>query len=226
MTKFFAPADRANDWQQLLAKPTLHWKTGYSAKTLAHSWIEAQGFPSEVKQVLHGSGLPALTNLQFLVGFPEYEVPLPGGKRPSQNDVFVLARGSDELVTLAVEGKVSEPFDKIISERFANPTPGEVERLTYLKQLLQLPDDIGHIRYQLLHRSASAIIEAQRFGASHAVMLVHSFSQSMEHFDDYQAFARLFESEVSPNSLHEAAHLGGVHFYLGWVVGNKEYLRR
>ena len=31
MPKFFSPADKAADWQQLLAKPDLHWKTGYSA---------------------------------------------------------------------------------------------------------------------------------------------------------------------------------------------------
>lgn len=226
MTNFFGPADQANDWQQLLAKPTLHWKTGYSAKSLAYSWTEAQGFPAEVADTLSRSKVPAISNLRFVMGFPEYDVPLPGGRRPSQNDVFVLANGPCGLVTMAVEGKVSEPFDQIIGERFADPTPGQTERLTYLKQLLQLPNDIDHIRYQLLHRSASAIIEAQRFGASHAVMLVHSFSQALEHFSDYQNFAQLFSTDVSPNSVHEVAYLDGVHFYLGWVVGNKEYLQR
>jgi len=49
MPKFFSPADHPHDWQKLLAKPDLHWKTGYSAKSLAYSWTEARGFPSKVK---------------------------------------------------------------------------------------------------------------------------------------------------------------------------------
>lgn len=36
------------DWQALLADPEKHWKSGYSARTLAHSWEAAEGFPSEV----------------------------------------------------------------------------------------------------------------------------------------------------------------------------------
>ena len=141
MTHFFAPADRAYDWQQLLAKPHLHWKTGYSAKAIAHSWTEAEGFPAEVADTLDNSDLPALTHLQFLMGFPEYDVPLPGGKRPSQNDLFVLARGNDGLVAIAVEGKVSEPFDQPVGERFANPATGQSERLEYLCGLLCVSRD-------------------------------------------------------------------------------------
>ena len=94
MPKFFAPADDPADWQQLLAKPELHWKTGYSARSLAYSWTEAQGIPSEVQSVLDASATACLHELEFLLGIPEHEVPLPGGARPSQNDVFVLAMGS------------------------------------------------------------------------------------------------------------------------------------
>ena len=227
MTNFFSPADRAEDWQQLLAKPKLHWKTGYSAKSLAHSWTEAAGFPSEVSTVLQTSGIPAIQDLHFLLGFPEYDVPLPGGKRPSQNDVFVLARNQSGLVTMAVEGKVSEPFDKPIGIRFANPTPGETERLTYLCNLLQLKRDrLDHIGYQLLHRTASALIEADRFGASHAIMLVHSFSKTLEHFDDYANFAALYAIKATPNSIAHAAQIDGIELYLAWVLGNPEYLKR
>ncbi len=55
MPKFFAPADKPTDWQRLLAKPDLHWKTGRSAKSIAYSWTEAEGFPSEIKAVLDDS---------------------------------------------------------------------------------------------------------------------------------------------------------------------------
>ena len=227
MPKFFAPADSPADWQQLLAKPNLHWKTGYSARSLAYSWTEAQGFPTEVRAVLSAAGAKGLHNLEFLIGIPEHEVPLPGGRRPSQNDVFVLAKGSDGLVSIAVEGKVAEAFDLPVDERFAEPTPGQTTRLQFLLQLLGLNrNDVGAIGYQLLHRTASAILEAQRFNARHAVMLVHSFSQEMKHFDNYAAFVGLFGQTAEANQLVQARQLGDITLYLGWAVGDAEYLTR
>jgi len=227
MPRFFAPADDPADWQRLLAKPDLHWKTGYSARSIAHSWTEARGFPGEVQAVFDESKAACLHNLEFLIGIPEHEVPLPGGRRPSQNDVFVLARGSDGLISIAVEGKVAEPFDSPVDERFADPTPGQSTRLEFLLDLLALDrDDVGGIGYQLLHRTASAILEARRFDARHAVMLVHSFSQELAHFDDYAAFVDLFGETATPNQLIEARQMGDTTLYLGWAVGNAEYLTR
>ena len=225
MTTFYSPADRAEDWQQLLAKPNLHWKTGYSAKSLAYSWTEAREFPAEVAQALRDSGIPALQDTQFLLGFPEYDVPLPGGRRPSQNNVLVLTRSSQGLVTIAVEGKVSELFSLPIGKRSASPSPGEPERLTYLSDLMALERaDLDGIGYQLLHRSTSAVIEAARFGATQAIMMVHSFSQPLDHFDDYINFAGLYNVQVVPNGVFLADNLGGIDFYLGWVLGDAEYL--
>ena len=227
MPKFFAPADKPEDWQPLLAKPVLHWKTGRSAKSIAYSWTEAEGFPKEVRAVLNESEAECLKNLEFLIGFPEHDVPLPGGDQPSQNDVFVLAMGSDGLVSIAVEGKVSEAFGKPVDIRFANPTSGDTIRLAFLLELLELNrDDVGEIGYQLLHRTASAILEARRFGASHAIMLVHSFSQEMSRFDDYTNFVGLYGQSAEANRLFEAKQLGDITLYLGWGVGNAEYLTR
>ena len=44
--KFFRPTNNPEEWRQLLAKPDKHWKTGYSAKTLAYCWQETGDFPS------------------------------------------------------------------------------------------------------------------------------------------------------------------------------------
>ncbi len=227
MHHFFTPADNAQDWQQLLAKPDLHWKTGYSAKSLAFSWTEAKGFPNEVQTILDQSPATCLHDLRFLLGIPEHEVPLPGGRRPSQNDVFVLASGSEGLVSIAVEGKVAEPFDMPVDQRFAEPTPGQAIRLKFLLELLSLDRNaVGNIGYQLLHRTASAILEARRFGARHAVMLVHSFSQELKHFEDFAAFANLYQQTAAPNQMMMAKRFDDVTLHLGWAVGNAEYLTR
>ena len=82
MPRFYSPADNASDWQSLLAEPHRQWKRGYSAMALAHSWTEARGFPVEVRALLDRSTSAGLRDSEFLVGFPEYEVPLPGGRRP------------------------------------------------------------------------------------------------------------------------------------------------
>ncbi|MFA7012304.1 MAG: hypothetical protein WC202_05045, partial [Desulfobacterales bacterium] len=47
---------------------------------------------------------------------PEHKVPLPGGSRSSQNDIWVLARSKGQLISIAVEGKVSETFGPTVQE--------------------------------------------------------------------------------------------------------------
>ena len=82
------------DWQALLADPTKHWKTGCSARTLAYCWeaaAEEEGFPPEVSKALQQTDEASLRELTPILAIPEFKVPLPGGVRPSQNDLFVLA---------------------------------------------------------------------------------------------------------------------------------------
>ncbi len=57
-------------------------------------------------------------------------------------------------------------------------------------------------------------------------MLVHSFSQELKHFDDYARFVGLYGQTAEANRLYEAKQLGDITLYLGWVVGNDEYLTR
>jgi hypothetical protein len=104
------PTQSHEDWRRLLARPDRHWKAGFYAMTLARSWEAAGGFPPEVREMFRLSGEPQLNAIEPLLVIPEYQIPLPGGKRASQTDVFLLARPSGGLVTIAVEGKVDEPF--------------------------------------------------------------------------------------------------------------------
>jgi len=92
MSHFFIPAKSVDDWRLLIADPEKHWRDGYSAKSMAESWQSAGGFPESVKSVLLSSSDPNIASLEFVAGFPEFQVPLPGGRRPSQTDVMVFAR--------------------------------------------------------------------------------------------------------------------------------------
>ena len=65
-------------------------------------------------------------------------MPLPGGRRESQTDVFVLARRARGLVAIAVEGKVDEAFGPTVAERQTNPFRGVEERLNAMSQMSRL----------------------------------------------------------------------------------------
>ena len=225
MNKFFLPVSKPEEWKRLLAEPDKQWKTGYSAKALAYSWQESGGFPDEVKRVFSNSGIDIFQDIEIMVAFPEYKVPLPGGRRASQSDIFVLAKGRGQLISIMVEGKASEPFGEIVEEWKAQSGGGKETRLVYLCCLLGLgPETVGQMRYQLLHRTASALIEARRFNASNALMLVHSFSHENAWFEDYQRFVGLFGAVGKVNSLTFARNIEGVNLYFGWVKGDEGYL--
>ena len=228
MNKIFITTNRPEDWKSLLAEPEKHWKTGYSAKALAYSWQEANDFPESVKKVFKKSGIALFKNVELLLAFPEYQVPLPGGSPPSQNDIFVLAKSNDQLISITVEGKVSEPFGDNIAEWRKDSSEGKHERLKFLLKELELEDneEINAIRYQLLHRTASALIEAEKFGAPNALMLVHSFSQSNEWFSDYSQLLALFDLDAQTDSLAFAGNISATDLYFGWVRGDKKYLDR
>lgn len=229
MGKFFVDGketDGPEDWRKGLADPVRHWRTGHSAKALAYSWESADGFPEEVREVFKDS---QFGNVELLMGFPEYQTPLPGGSRPSQTDLFVLAEDAGDLIVVGVEGKVRENFDKLVEDWLGDaPTLGQERRLSFLKQKLQVEEcDVGEIRYQLLHRTAAALIEAERFDARCAVMLVHSFSQEDEHFEDYQDFLDLLGcdgDDATPNSITPVGSVGGIDLYLAWVRGDARFL--
>ncbi|GAG34632.1 unnamed protein product, partial [marine sediment metagenome] len=95
MNKIFIPANKPEDWKPLLAEPK-HWKTKHSAKALAYSWQEANDFPESVRNVFKNSGIELFRSIELLLAFPEYKVPLSGGSRPSQNDIFILAKGDNQ----------------------------------------------------------------------------------------------------------------------------------
>lgn len=222
MSRIYIPTSNAEQWAQFLAEPIKHWRQGFSARTLAYSWQEAGSFPAEVESAL-ASRFPSA---ELLLAFPEHKVSLPGGSRPSQNDIWVLARSEGQLISIAVEGKVSEPFGPTVQEWQMEPSSGKGERLAYLLSLLGLSSVPETMRYQLLHRTASAIIEAQRFNAAHAVMLVHSFSQSSEWFQDYASFVSLMGGRAEEGSIVSVGSRSGIALHFVWVRGNANYLSK
>jgi len=222
MNKIFIPTNDAEDWKNFLAEPDKQWKSGYSARSLAYCWQEAGGLPKDVISVL--SQIPSLKGLKTIFAIPEHKVSLPGGSRPSQNDVWVLGETPKSLVSIAVEGKVSEPFGPTLEEWSKDSTPGKVERLRFLCDELSIDNPPPKLRYQLLHRTVSAIIEAKRFKTKEAVMLVHTFSKSNEWFEDYQFFLSLFGIVAGINQAASVKIQSDINLSFAWIHGSEKYL--
>lgn len=222
MHRLFIPTKGPQDWRAGLADPDRHWRRGKSAYELAVAWEAARdsdrGLPRDVAELLDTR--PEFAGARLLLGIPEHKVQLDGGGHPSQTDLWGLLATRQGTVSMAVEGKAGEPFGEQVSQWLAGapPASGKPARLRQLCSLLGITEDQARTcRYQLLHRTAAAILEAQRFGVPHGLLLVHSFSPHPDGFSDFSHFAEQLEAEVADNQVAPAGRRGGVDLWLAWV---------
>lgn len=218
MNPIYVPSTGVGDWQKLLADPNKQWKEGFSAWEVAHAWEDASGFPAPIAAALKSACEP-IHSLTPLLIFPEHQVALPGGGAASQSDVWVLASHSFGLASITVEGKVSETFGLLLSEWLVDASAGKQTRLEFLAQLLgKTPADFpGTIRYQLLHRVGSAILEAKRFRANVALCIIQSFSAKHVGWADFEAFCNVFNVSAHVDEVVRLGQQDGITFYASWV---------
>jgi hypothetical protein len=76
--------------------------------------------------------------------------------------------------------------------------PGSNKRIVRLCQALEHRNcKFAELRYQLFHRTAAAIFEAERYRARHAMMMVHSFSTSDASLNDFLRFAETMKMPIA-----------------------------
>jgi hypothetical protein len=230
MNKIYRPLTSVEEWRLGLADSEKQWRMGYSARTLAHCWSNATGWPSEIAALWATSSQTDLQASQPLLMLPEHKVKVPGDGFPSQNDLFVLARTRHALSSVMIEGKVDETFGDTIARWRGGPefTPNRKLRFDGLCALIGLTAVPDTIRYQLLHRTASAVIEAKNYTAPSAVMIVHSFSrkpiESDPNWNDFAAFVSLYEQTAVPDQLIELGLFEETRLFVAWVRGDLRYL--
>ena len=220
MSRVLVPSSGATDWKRLLADPDKHWVRGRSAYETAVSWERAQrserGIPIEIAAAMDEHA--GLCGARLLLALPEHKVKLVGPGKASQNDVWALLRSRDGLISMAVEGKAGESFASTVGEWLQEASDAKKRRLEYLCKVLRIDCPPGPaLRYQLFHRTASALIEADRFGASHAVMVVQSFRQDEGSWDDFGTFCQQLGATSVSGKLVEIRRATGPKLYLGWV---------
>lgn len=91
-----------------------------------------------------------------------------------------------------------------------------------LSEILRISlSDASSIRYQLLHRAASALVEAERYAAANAVLPVHSFSNQRAGFEDYKTFGSALGVSVEYGKFVDAGPRFGRRLLLGWLSSLK-----
>jgi hypothetical protein len=218
VSKFYVPTTGTDSWRALLADPDKQWQTGFSAKAIASCWEAEKGLPEEIARLFGGDA-------ELLVAFPEHKVDLGDGHRESQNDVFALVKSSGRTIAVAVEGKVNETFGPTIEEWYRNPSTAKQQRLAFLCDLIGIGcPPPGTIRYQLLHRTASALLEARRFKTDDAAMIIHSFSVDDTGLGDYRNFLALMGLSANPGQMVSKVLATGQTLRCGWAKGNLHFL--
>jgi hypothetical protein len=215
------PATSVEDWKARLSSADSEWQPGSSAHELAARWSQRTTFPREIA-VLFDS-LERTRSATLLLALPEHQVPLAGGARASSTDLWILARTTRGLLSVVVEGTVNGSFGPAIGD-WQPETAGGRERWAALCALLETEQHCDEsIRAQLLHRTATALLEARRFFARGAAVIVHSFSRTAHGFGDFQHFVRMMGGIVrAPGELIAVPPREGIELFFGWAQGPVE----
>jgi hypothetical protein len=221
--RLFVPALDPEDIIRHLGKGVRHWKEGRSAYSLARTWFDANDYPSKVRALIDQTEV--FRGATMVDGFFERRIELGDGGRPSQTDILTIARVGDTLAIIAVEGKVDEPFGEPIFKWLAEGEGRSTRemRLRRLADILQIKKVDEKLRYQLFHRSVSTAIEAERYCATNALLVVHSFCAKQSGLDDYKLFLQALR--IDGNVLPEAVagpvtccvNAKTVNLYFSWV---------
>lgn len=218
LPRIAVPLLKPDDVIPHLGKPS-HWKQGRSAKAVADSWFYAKnGIPERVRVVLDQS--PNLQGAELIDAWLERCTDL-GDRRgsASQTDLLAVLGIGDELAVMGVEAKVTESFGPLVSEWIGEGGEGKEDRLQRLCALLGFDRaNVGDLRYQLFHRTAATILEARRYRAKKAVLMVHSFCPDATGITDFMSFfERMGISGAGRGSLGDPAEVGGLSLWVGWA---------
>lgn len=223
MRRLFVPTMGPSDWRRLLADPQKHWRESKSAYEAAVAWEAARktlrGLPPEMEAVFDSHD--AFRGASLLLGLPEHQVELEGGGHASQTDFWaLLAAPILGTISMAVEAKAGEPFDKTVSEWLAGKkeSSGKPTRLAQLCRVLAMEESLSmNCRYQLMHRPVAAILEAKRFRLDNALFMVQAFGKNERSFQDYRNWAAVLGVEGKQGSIERAGKYDGVDLWIGWV---------
>jgi hypothetical protein len=184
VSKTGAPITDLDSWFEHAPpeKGARQWVDGRSAKEMARAWVGSGSpeIPPEVVSIL-GSH-PETKELTIHTAIPEFETPLDSFRgKGRQHDVLALADGPLGPAVIGIEAKADEEFGPPITPYrnsrlgTASNVPARIDNL--LKGLFgtRWNEDLGTLRYQLVHSLAGTLIETAVRNAKTSVFLVFEF---------------------------------------------------
>jgi hypothetical protein len=189
------------------------YQDGFSMAEAAKCWVAAgEHLPRSIADVV-GSN-------ELIAAHFEYPTGVWGGGIAMTDIMAFLSNG-----IIAVEAKVNEPFDDLVSawifkrEKEDTESPPRRTRVIqrYAEALGLRSRQLLDIRYQLLQRTLCAALTAQGQRASNAWMVVQAFASHtggdghLTNRSDFDRFVTLVGS---------APKIEGVHVQIAWVSDN------
>jgi hypothetical protein len=161
------------------------WKDNRSAKELARYWTERtlEGASEPIRRLLQA----AFEDVTLEEAWPECRICIDSFPGEHRNcDLVVRARSSVAgEIRIHIEAKAYESFgdkigpyyDKKLQEAQSN-LPARMRKLVRDVLKSELTEEIRALRYQLLHSTYAACLDAERAGAKAAILLVHEFDSA------------------------------------------------
>lgn len=158
------------------------WKEGRSAMELARAWVGGGNLvvPEEIETLLATNS--EFSGIRLIEAYPEQEVRLDDFRGTSRNaDLLIVGERAGETVVISVEAKADESFGPAIGDYLeekerveGSNAPARIRQLS--EAIFDVgPEEVGDLRYQLLHALAGTLIAAKDHGAGQALFLVHEF---------------------------------------------------
>jgi hypothetical protein len=224
MNRLFVPTTGVEAWRRLLADPDNQWKKNRSAFECATSWEAARGDDRGLPRAVAAAfDSPVETRgAVLLFGIPEHQVEFKGGGHASQTDFFALLGVRDHTISVAFEAKAGEALGERVGNWLAGAPAGSGKpaRLLEIRDLLGLEgENLESVRYQLLHRTASAVKEGRRFRSKAAALVILSFGGASDDggYEDYCEFGRLMGASVNRGQVTPCARRCATPLLVGWV---------
>lgn len=221
---YFQPVNKPIEWKKYIHDAENRWNPESSSMELACCWQSTPAdFPLEVKLAFDRSG----TAYEFLMGIPEYKVDMPGEGLPASNNLLVLSTVDHRLCPIIVEGNKNGTFGEYCDHKSLQDKR-HINRRKLMFADLGLSEDSfvpGKLRYQLMHRTLSAIYVAQSFCADRCMVLVHRISHDPEGHDayaDYKYFLGLFGVDAQKGII-QRCRIAGLQLMFLWVEDRNTY---
>jgi hypothetical protein len=183
---------------------------------LTARWQSSGAFPPEVAALLNTND--ATEGAALLLAIPQHETPLARGSHAAAADLCALGRTSHGLISIVVDAISGDKGSDAADDTSAR---GRTRSAAALCALLEIdPQRETDVSARFIHRTAVALIEARRFFAVAAVVIVDSVTRTQDSFDDFRRFVALMGGRLrAPGHLAPVAPREGIHLLFGWAQG-------